>query len=88
MVFGFGHVPGSAGFGRSVSVCPLSSSGIGAALSIATISAPPCYNTCCNSAGAPVGDENAARILSTGNAVVVVGGALASADPLDFRDGL
>jgi len=57
--------------------------------SIATI-APPLSGTLrCNIAGAPAGDESAARIPSADTGGFAAGGAIVSAaHPLDFRDGV
>jgi hypothetical protein len=63
VVSDYAPAPGSAGFARSVSACPLSSPGISAAPSTATIPAPPPRSARCNTAGATAGDESAARIL-------------------------
>ena len=89
MVSVSGRAPGSAGFARSVSAGPPSSPDISLGLSSATISAPPYGSPRCNSAGALVGDENAARIPSADNRASAADGAIASvAQPLDFRDDL
>jgi len=57
--------------------------------STATIAAPPPGNAGCNTAGAPAGDENAARIPSADNRASAADVAIASAgQPLDFRDGV
>jgi len=79
-----GPAPGSAGFGRSVSVCPPLLSG-----SVAVPCALPIYEPLpgsfgCNSADAPAGDESAARIPSADNAACAAAEATAFADPLDF----
>jgi len=64
------------------------SPGIVSAPSTATIAAPPPGSARCNSAVVPAVDESADRILSADNAAIVGGGAIAFADPLDFRDDL
>jgi len=57
--------------------------------SIATIAAPLSGTLRCHIAGAPAGDESAARILSADTGAFAAGGAIASAgQPLDFRDDL
>jgi len=75
VVSGFGRAPDSAGFGRCVSPGPPLFPDIVAAPSTAPISAPPAGSFRCNSAGAPAGDESAARSLSAGN------GEISASDP-------
>jgi len=89
VVSGCGPAPGSAGFARSVAVCPPWSPGIAAAPSTATIPALPPDSARCNSVGVLAGDESAARILSADSAACAAGVPIASAgQALDFRDGL
>jgi len=65
------------------------SPGISLGLFGATISAPPAGSPRCNSAGMPVEDENAARILSVDTAASAPDGAIVSVgQPLDFRHGM
>jgi len=89
VVFGFGRVPGSAGFVRSVSAAPPPSPDISVGPSSGTIAAPLPGSARCNIAGALAQDRSAARIPSTDNAASAAGGAIASAGhPLDFRVGV
>jgi hypothetical protein len=64
------------------------SPGIVAAPSTATIAAPPPGSARCNSAGVLAEDENVARSLSADTGGFAAGWAIASADPLDFRNRL
>ena len=79
MVSGFAPAPGSTGSDRSVSAYLPLSPGIVAALSTATICAPPLGSPRCSSAGVPAGDESAARNLSADNDASAAGAAIASA---------
>jgi hypothetical protein len=74
-----GTVPGSAGFARSVSVCPPWWSGISLGPSIATIAAPHPGTLRCNTVGALAGDESAGRILSADSGASGALGVIASA---------
>ena len=56
--------------------------------STAPTSAQPSGTPRCNNAGAPAGDESAARILSADNTASAADTAIAVAVPLDFRDRL
>src|SRR2546423_1547264 len=68
------RAPGSAGFGRSVSVGPPPCSDISLGLSGATISAPPPGSARCNSAAVLAADGSAARTLSADKGASVAGG--------------
>jgi hypothetical protein len=85
---GFSHAPGSVGFERSVAACKPWSPGIFPALSSATISAPLSGIPRCNSVGSAGADGSAPRTLSAGSTASAADAAIASADPLDFRDDL
>ena len=85
LVSGFCPAPGSAGFGRSVSLCPASSPGMPAGPSTATIAALLGGTAGCNTAAGLAADENAVRTLSVDTGGPAVGVPPASAELVDFR---
>src|ERR1017187_5436722 len=78
----------ASGFDRSVAACRPWSPGIFPGPSSATTPALLPGTLRCNNAGAPAGDGNAPRTLSADSTASAADGAIASADPLDFRDDL
>ena len=82
LVSDYGPAPGSTGFGSCVSAYRRPSTGIVAALSTATTSAPPLRTLHRNSVVLLAAGETTAHILSTDTGAAAAGGSDAAVAPL------